>query len=230
MTAIVTHPTTTARPSGPDRSLARTTGLLYLAVGVAGMLSYLLVRAQLFDAESPAATLGNLLQREGLARAGVALELSLVVAQVLVALWFYLLFRAVDQFAAATIAVFGSINGILLAGSAAFLGSALDVAHGSHGELATQQMYLVSENLWTVGNVFFGLWLVPMGLLVLRSRWAPAPLGWFLVIGGPLYVLTPFLTYLAPSLGVLTELLVVPATIGELWMIGWLLWRGLRRG
>jgi hypothetical protein len=29
--------------------------------------------------------------------------------------------------------------------------------------------YLVSGNLWGVGALFFGLWLIPMGSCVLRS-------------------------------------------------------------
>ena len=30
-------------------------------------------------------------------------------------------------------------------------------------------MYVVSDNLWITGGIFFGLWLVPMGWLVLLS-------------------------------------------------------------
>lgn len=233
MAVTATTPATTPptdAPAGPDASVARVTGLLYLALGISGMLGFLLIRPQLFDAGDPAATAVNLLQQESLARAGIALELVLVITQVLVALWFYRLFRPVDPFTAGTVTVFGIMNGIAILASAAFLASALDVALQPVSEGASQLMYLVSENLWGVGNVFFGLWLIPMGVLAIRSGWTPRPLGWTLIAGGLGYVLLAFVHYLVPSAGPLAELLVVPATVAEFWMIGWLLFRGTRRG
>lgn len=224
--------TAEAPPSGtvrPDVRTALTTGVLYLALGICGMLGFLLIRPMLFDPADPAATLTHLLEHEALARTGIALELTLVMTQVLAALWFYRLFRPVDQPSAHAIAVLGTINGIAVLGSAAFLASALGMAIDPIGADASQIMYVVSENFWGVGGLFFGLWLIPMGVAVLRSRWAPRPLGWLLVAGGVGYLLSTYVSYLAPTLGAVSDLLVVPATIGEFWMIGWLLTRSLRR-
>jgi hypothetical protein len=80
-----------------------------------------------------------------------------------------------------------------------------------------------------VGALFFGLWLIPMGWCVLRSGWMPRALGWILVGGGVGYVLSAFLRYLVPDAQVLTEALAYPASIGEFWMVGYLLIRGVRR-
>lgn len=46
------------------RGTARTTGLLYLALAITGMLGYLLVRTNLLVPDDPAATMANLLDRE----------------------------------------------------------------------------------------------------------------------------------------------------------------------
>jgi hypothetical protein len=89
-------------------------------------------------------------------------------------------------------------------------------------------MYLVSENLWGVGNLFFGLWLIPMGWCVIRCAGMPRALGWVLMAGGVGYVVSGFTGYLLPSADMVVNALVVPATIGELWMIGYLLLRGGR--
>lgn len=226
MTSTVSAENRTA--ARPDPALARATGLLYLGVGLTGMLGFLIIRPRLFDPEDPAATLTHLVEQEALARAGIGMELALVVTQVLAALWFYRLFRPVDSFAAGAIAVFGTVNAIAVLGSAAFLASALDVALNPVGADASQLMYVVSENLWGVGNVFFGLWLIPMGVAALRSGWLPRPLGWILVAGGVGYLLSAFVNYLVPAAESVAQALVVPATVGEFWMIGWLLVRGLR--
>lgn len=227
MTLTATPDTGTA--AQPDPATARVAGLLYLGLGISGMLGFLVIRPQLFAPDDPAGTVAQLLEHEALARTGIALELATVVTQVLAALWFYRLFRPVDPFAAGATAIFGTVNAVVILGSAAFLATALDAALDPVGEDTSQLMYLISENMWGVGNVFFGLWLIPMGLAALHSGWTPRPLGWILVAGGVGYLLRVFVTYLAPSAGPVAELLIVPATVGEFWMIGWLLLRGLRR-
>ncbi|TDB74287.1 DUF4386 family protein [Micromonospora sp. KC723] len=57
----------------------------------------------------------------------------------------------------------------------------------------------------------------------------PRPLGQLLVVGGVGYALSALLGYLAPEVEVVVGVLTVPATVGELWMVGYLLVRGVRR-
>jgi hypothetical protein len=210
---------------------ARITGLLYLGLAIAGTLGYLLIRSQLFVADDPGATLANLVEHESLARAGVLLELLVVVTQALAAVWFYRLFRTADSFAAGGIAAFGLVNAVAILVSAALLGTAVQLALDPIGDAAAtvQLLYLISGNLWGVGGLFFGLWLIPMGWCVLRSGWMPRVLGWILVGGGIGYVLSAFIRYLAPDAVVIADALAYPATVGELWMVGYLLVRGVRR-
>lgn len=210
---------------------ARTTGLLYLGLAIAGGLGFLLIRPQLFAADDPAATLANLVEQESLARAGVAFELLIVVTQALAAAWFYRLFRPADPFAAGGIAAFGLVNAVAVLASAAMLATALEVALDPTGDAAAtvQLLYLVSANLWGVGALFFGLWLIPMGWCVLRSGWMPRPLGWILIVGGTGYLLSAFVRYLVPSAHGVVDALALPATVGEFWMVAYLLVHGVRR-
>jgi hypothetical protein len=233
--------TTTApavRPLDTDRPTlvraARTTGLLYLGVALTGGLGFLLVRGRLFVEGDPTATLANLVANDGLARLGVILELGLVLTQVLCALWFFRLFRSVDSFAAGAIAVFGTVNAVAILVSSALLATALDVPGGAlqsptSAASTAQLLYDVSGQLWIVAGLFFGLWLIPMGWLARRSGWMPGALGWVLMIGGVGYVVSTFLTYAIPSTNGFANVLTIPATIGELWMVGYLLVIGIRR-
>lgn len=210
---------------------ARTTGLFYLGNAITGVLGFLVVRPQLFAADDPNATLVKLATHESLARTGVALELGMVVTQTLAAVWFYRLFRTVDSFAASGIAAFGLVNASVGLVSAALLATAAAISVDPVGDAAAdvQSLYLVSDNLWGVGALFFGLWLIPMGWCVLRSGWMPRVLGWILIGGGVGYVLSAFIRYLAPDAQVVAESLAYPASVGELWMVGYLLVRGVRR-
>jgi len=214
---------------------ARITGVLYLAFFVVGVLGTLVVPDQIFVPDDSETTLSNLLQDESLARLLVALELALVLAQALTALWFFKLFRSVNTFAAGSVAVFGMVNAAVMMISAAVLATALDVASDSTvavagGAAATVQLlFVLSGNLWGVGGLFFGLWLIPMGWLVIRSGWLPRALGWILMVGGVAYLISAFVAYLLPDGEILVGLLTVPATIGELWIMGYLITVGVRR-
>lgn len=216
------------------RRTARTTGLLYLGLAVTGALGSVVLRGQFFADDDAAGTLANLTDDEGLARVAIAVELGIVVFQALTAVWFYRLFRSVDTFAAGSLAAFGIVNAVAILVSAAILATALDVSNDASlaapgGAAATVQLlYVVSGHLWGVAGTFFGLWLIPMGWLVIRSRWLPRLLGWLLIVGGVGYVLSAFVAYLADGADLVAGLLIVPATIGELWIIGYLIIIGVR--
>jgi len=99
----------------------------------------------------------------------------------------------------------------------------------SGGAAATAQLlYVVSGHLWGVGGLFFGLWLIPMGWLVVRSQWLPHLLGQLLMVGGVAYVVSTFVSYIFANADVAVGLLTVPATIGELWIVGYLVIFGIR--
>ncbi len=213
---------------GELKRTARTTGLLYLGFFITGILVQL-VRGQLFSADDPDRTLANLMGHEWLARVGIALELGIVLFQALTAVWFYRLFRSVDTVAAGSLAAFGMVNAVAILGSAAFLATAVEVADDpslavAGGAAATVQLlYVVSGHLWGVAALFFGLWLIPMGWLVIRSRWLPRPLGWILIAGGIGYLVSAFVSYLFPSADLIVALLTVPSIIGEVWIMGYLI-------
>lgn len=178
--------------------------------------------------------MSNLVEHTSTARLGIVLELGIVLTQALAAVWFYRLFRSVDSFAAGLVAVFGMVNAVAILCSAAVLAAALDVADDrslavSGGVAApVQLLYVISGHLWGVGGLFFGLWLIPMGWLVVRSRWLPRPLGQILMVGGVGYMLSTLVSYVFANADLVAGLLTVPATIGELWIVGYLILFGVR--
>jgi hypothetical protein len=199
------------------------------------MLGFLIIRPQLFAAGDPVATLANLTENESLARLGLGLELLVVLTQSLAAVWFYKLFHSLNRTAAFGVAVFGLMNAAAIMASAAFLATASAVAGdptlavGGDAATTVQLLFELSGNSWGVGAVFFGLWLIPMGYVVSSSGRFPRPLGWVLMAGGAGYVLSAFVGYgLAGAPMWLVDGLAYPATVGEFWIIGYLLVLGIR--
>jgi hypothetical protein len=220
-----------------EQRTARITGLWYLALGLSGMVGFLLIRPQLFDAADPGATLGSLTGNVSLAYAGVAAELAVVTAQAGAAVWFYKLFRPLNPVAAWGVAAFGVANAVVILMSAMFMTTALAIADdpalasGSSATATVALLFQLSASAWSVGGIFFGLWLIPMGYAVVSSRAMPLALGWLLIVGGIGYVLSAFVENAAPGApSSVSGVLTLAATIGEFWMIGYLLIKGIRPG
>jgi hypothetical protein len=209
--------------------------VFYLGLALAGLVGFLFVRGELFVADDPAGTLANLVDRVSLARLGIAADLTVVLTQALAAVWFFRLFRNENSFAAGSIAAFGLVNAAAILVATAFSATALVVAgdvtlapSGDHAA-TVQLLYQLSGAMWDIGGLFFGLWLIPMGFVVVRSRVMPVALGWVLMVGGVAYVIGTYVNQLAPDApSAIAALFPAVATIGEVWMVGYLLTFGVR--
>jgi hypothetical protein len=211
------------------RRSAQLTGLAYLVLAVSGIVGFLLIRRQLYVPDDAMRTAANLVAHEGLARLGIAVDLVTVLAQALAAVGFFLVFRRVDSAGAASITAFGLVNCVVLLVATASSATALQVALRGGPTSASEALMLYDLNAatWNAGGLFFGLWLIPMGWLTLRSGSMPRVLGWILVVGGVGYVLSTFVIFLAPHASGLVGVLPLAATVGEVWMVGYLLIKGM---
>lgn len=211
-------------------AIARTTGLWYLLMAISGILGFLVLHPRVYVAD-PGLTLKNLLEDATLARMRLLFEMAIIVSQALTAIWFYRLFKGVNEWAALATAVWGTVNAVAIMVSAMAMGVAIGIAPSSY-PLDEKLVWIdilthLISNAWGIGALFFGLWLLPMGYSVTSSHRMPVWLGRTLLIGGAGYIISAFIKYMgvsAPWTGVLT----IPASIGEFWMIGYLLLFGMR--
>jgi hypothetical protein len=80
----------------------------------------------------------------------------------------------------------------------------------------------------TGAEILWGLWLLPLALLVLRSRFLPRFLGVWLVINGFAYMIISFTGLLLPQYKEKVFAISSPALLGELAIMLWLVIRGAR--
>lgn len=222
---------TTTTDAQPQRRIARLTGLAYLANAITGALSFFAIRPRLSSADDATATMMHLVDNESLARIGLVIDLALLTSGALTALLFFALFRKVDVGISLALTFFAFMGGVALTVGTIFSAKALDVAVSGTGtyENASSMVLLLSElneTAWSIGALFFGLWLIPMGWLVLRSGWMPRILGLTLVVGGVGYVASAVVDQLQPEASTVVEILTMPASLGEFSMIIYLLVRG----
>ena len=83
-------------------------------------------------------------------------------------------------------------------------------------------------NGYLIAQMFFGLWLVPLGYLVVRSGYFPKVLGVLLALGGVAYVVDLLVRFLAPGVGETISPYVLIPVYSEVLFVIYLLVKGVR--
>ncbi len=193
--------------SSPKR-LARIAGFLYLLVGIFGGFAEGYVEPKMYVAGNAAATVGNIVTNAGLVRLGVVADLLDATFFVFVALALYVLLKHVHKSVARAMLVFVMLAAGITCVAAVFEFEALRVATGAVdmgalGVSGSSAMVLLLVDLQHYGllaaQIFFGLWLAPLGYLAYRSGWFPKALGIVLVAAAASYIVDLLAAFLAPD-------------------------------
>ena len=165
-------------------------------------------------------------------RFGIASELVSATLFILVALALYGLFKGVDQGEAALMVILAVVSvPISFVGVATELG-ALGLLSGaahlspvgpSELELVVYMLLRLHIQTIVVAEIFWGLWLLPLAALVIRSGVVPRAIGGLLIIAGSAYLVGTFISVLVPALVGIASTVAVILEAGELALIVWLL-------
>ena len=223
--------------SSPKR-LARIAGLLYLIVGILGGFAIAYVTAKVYVPGNAATTAGNVLANAGLVRMGVIADLLQATVFVFLAMTLYILLRHVHQNAARALVILVAIATTIMCLNEIFQFAAVLVAtdrsyvaaFGAAGANALVLLLLDMHHYgFLIAQIFFGLWLVPLGYLAYTSGMFPKALGVVLIVGGVSYLVDMLAAFLVPDVGKqIHDFLAIPPTIAEIWMLGYLLVQGVK--
>ncbi len=212
-------------------STARIAGVWYLVLAITGVVGFLVLHPQIYVSGDLSQTVSNLSEHETIARLRLLLEFAIVISQALAAIYFFKLFKDINHVASWALATWGTMNAGVIMISAIAMGGAINVANAelvmSDKLIMIQILVQIIKNAWGVGSLFFGLWLIPMGYIVVSSQRMPVWLGRTLIIGGAGYIARAFLSYAGFRFSWI-DMLTMPATIGEFWIIGYMLVFGIR--
>jgi hypothetical protein len=224
----------------PQRKLARVAGLLYLIIIIAGIFAEFIVRQSLIVPGDATATANNIMASEMLFRAGIAADLLMIMADVALALVFYILFKPVSNGLALLAAFFRLAQATILGINLLNLFFALGILSGADfltvfgaDQLhAFSMLFLNAHNIgYSIGLVFFGINLLILGYLVFKSGYFPKIIGILLVAASLGYLIDSFAKVLLPNYGeyqaIFDLVVVTPAFIAELSLALWLLVKGV---
>ena len=179
--------------NSPKR-LARISGVLYLFVGIFGGFAEGFVDPKLYAAGNAEATAANVVANAGLVRMGVVAHLLDGTFFVFLAMALYVLLEHVNKSVARAMLVLVALAAGIICLNAVFQFEALRVAtdgsyaaaFGTAGSNALVLLLLDTQHYGTLSaQVFFGLWLVPIGYLANKSGLFPEWLGALRPIGRP---------------------------------------------
>lgn len=211
------------------RALSFWAGLLYLAIILCGLSAELAVRGPMIAPGEAQATAANILAAETRFRIGLLLDLGMALTDAGLAVLLYLLFRPVHAGLALAAMVFRLVQTAVLAANLMHLhmGLALLQMPAPRPELALAHLQAHAAG-YDLGLAFFAVACLLLGLLIRRSGWCPAALGWLLSAAGVVYAAGSLARFAAPGLLPLLQPFYGICLIAELSFCLWLLLRGPR--
>jgi len=218
---------------------ARIAGLLYLLVILAAPIRLVYIPMTLFVSGDAGATIANIAAHESLFRFGIFCDMASGVLMLFLTLAFYRLFDGVDRKLATLMVILGGI----LPAAIYFFNVLNDVAvlliargpdflsvfdRPQRDALALLFLKLHGQEIGAA-MVFWGLWLLPLAWLVLRSGFLPKIFGWGLALNGLAYLAQSVTWSVLPQLDDLVTRIAVPLQFVEIFFMLWLLVFGARR-
>jgi hypothetical protein len=204
---------------------ARLAGFLYLALLIAPF-GLLYVPSKIIVSGNATTTADNLRAHGSLLRLGIGSELVHQVVAIFLLLALYRLFKPVDEYLSKQLIILGSLVSvpIMFVNVLNHL-AALTLVSGSEwlsvfpkdqlDALAYLFVRLHGQGI-TVASIFWGLWLFPFGLLVIRSGFIPRWMGYALMLAGSGYLLNSFAILVFPQFSTFTGQISMPLQFGEL--------------
>jgi hypothetical protein len=215
---------------------ARIAGLWYLGFTL-GPFYLLYVPSQTVVQNDAAATAARVLSHETLFRWGMLAETLGVAIFIGLSLALYRLFEEVDRHRARQLVALVLVSSALSLATLVCSAAALLVFRGGDAFAAfddhTRQaigMLLVSMHGQGAGinQMFWGLWLLPFGGLVVRSGFMPRWLGYWLLLDGVAWAVVGIAWFLAPPFSAALFRYLQPVFMAELAAVLWLLIMGAK--
>jgi hypothetical protein len=234
----IVAPATSMPPPPTIKRLARIAGVLYLIVGIFGGFAVGYANPSVYVPGDAAKTAANVAASADLVRAAVLADLLQATAFVFLAMVLYTLLKGVNKSVARAMVILVAIATSIMCLNEVFQFAALLVvgdasyvtAFGAEGSDALVMLLMDMFHYgFLIAQIFFGLWLIPLGYLAYRSGIFLKALGVVLVAGGVSYLVDMVVAFLLPDVSkqIHTFLAIAPA-IAEIGMVLSLLWIGLR--
>jgi len=214
-----------------NNKTARVAGLLYLITVVTGIFSLIVVPSRISAHGDAAMTVTNIVTNETLFRLGIASGTLGYVAFLILPLALYKLLSSVNRNMAVLMVALAVACVPIYFVALAHQMDILSLVDGdkykllvTSDQLRERVMFSMGEydNTVFISEIFWGLWLLPFGYLVFKSGFLPKVIGILLMLGCFSYLISFFAQIVFPH-ATISNLVMLPASFGEIGICLWLL-------
>lgn len=209
--------------------IARLTGLLYLIQVPLSILGVLYVPMALIVPQDALATVNNIVSSEMVFRLSIIAALTVQLSHMIIVLLLDKILSPVNKTLSMLMVVLmltsvpiTMLNELLNFGILILTDAPPFLSSFSAGQLNSLVMLFHSlhEDGIFIAQIFWGLWLIPMGILILRSDFLPKVLGYITLLVALSYGVDFFTGMLAPQFGIaFTETIGFLEILFPLWLL-----------
>lgn len=210
-------------------STARIAGFLYLLLIPLGILGLLYIPNTLFVSGDIATTIDNIRANELLFRAGFVSAILAQLVNIAVVLYLYKVLSPASKIAGQLMVIFLLLGVPIAFVNELFHSAVLLILNGpeflsAFSTAQLQSMTALFIDLHAhgimVAQVFWGLWLFPMGYMVYKSGYLPRVIGILLMIGCFGYLMDSFIFFFVPDFGItVSEFTFLGEVLLPLWLV-----------
>jgi hypothetical protein len=223
----------------PRNTQARLAGFLFLLICLVGPLRLIYIPTALFVSGNPAETAANIAAHETLFRWGMFGDLFIGTVLIFVVLALHRLLKPAGPTLAVLVVIFGG----LLPSAIYFINTANDAAalvlvrgapfleafNQAQRESLAMLFLRVHREVVTAAETLWGLWLIPLALLVWRCDFLPRVLAVWLMLNALAYMAQSYAGFVMPQRSDSLDAFCFPLQLGEVAFMLWLLVFGARR-
>ncbi|MBK8551171.1 MAG: DUF4386 domain-containing protein [Ignavibacteria bacterium] len=220
----------------PLKKTARLAGFLYFIWILSGLYSLMFIPSQIEMSGDAAATAYNILSNEFLFRTGIINDLINSCIWIVMILFLYRLFKPVNRYLVKLLFAFVIVQipavfileGFNITALMILKGKGLQTFEaGQRLDIAMQFLKFSDYAVLTL-EFYWGLWLLPLGILIMKSDFIPRFLGIWLIINGIALLILSFTDILLPQYRNMIFKIAIPAMFGEVAFMLWLLIKGVK--
>jgi hypothetical protein len=217
--------------------LAKVSGLAYLMIFLSGFYANFAVLEGLIETNNVVTTTQNFIENQSQFRNGIIGFLVMLFFDVLLVWSLFGLTESVSKQTSYIASFFRVLHALFFCLALFQLWQVYPLTSDASNSLELQNkvMYLISnfDTLWTVGLIFFGIHLIVLGYLILKSTKIPKALGILLILAAIGYIVDGMAKLFMPNYAdykdVFEIIVVMPSVIGEFSFTVWLLIKGFGR-
>lgn len=219
------------------KQLGKISGIAYIMIFLAGFYANFAVLESLIDYYSPSITAANIINNHSQFGNGLLGFIVMLFFDVVLIWSLFSLTKAISKILSYLASLFRLLHALFFGVALFKLWEIYQLTFNSNNTSDVQhqvsELLLRFDTLWTVGLLFFGVHLIVLGYLAIKSTYIPKAIGILLILAAVGYLIDGMAKLFMPNysdyINVFEVIVIMPSVIGEFSFTVWLLIKGFKK-